>query len=144
MARGFLIKSEEGCKIGSKVEGPTRLAADHPLEVSPVKDADNSGLSRFAYCQSELISRVEASNIHARHTAGFKATQAAFKKEGNSSPDGCGSARLVGHHPATGRAAGPIPGQGTCLGGGFGPRLGHKHEATDRCFPLSPSLSLSL
>ena len=34
-------------------------------------------------------------------------------------------AQLVGHHPAKGKFTGSIPGQGTWLGCGFCPFLGH-------------------
>ena len=47
---------------------------------------------------------------------------------------------VEGQH-ANQKVAGSIPGQGTCLGCGPGPWLGHVQEATDGCF--SPSLSPS-
>ena len=41
------------------------------------------------------------------------------------------------------KIAGSIIGQGTDLGCGFDPLLGHVWEATDRCFSFSPSLPLT-
>ena len=46
-------------------------------------------------------------------------------------PDQIGS---VGRRPAERKVAGLIPGQGTCLGYGFGPWSGCVQEATDQCF----------
>ncbi|KAF6095741.1 NADH:ubiquinone oxidoreductase core subunit S7 [Phyllostomus discolor] len=34
-------------------------------------------------------------------------------------------------HPVNQKVVGSIPGQGTCLGSGFGPQSGHMQEATD-------------
>ena len=56
-------------------------------------------------------------------------------------------AQLVGCHPAKWKVPALIPCQGTCLGCGFGPWLGHVHEAIYRCFSLTLmflSLSFSL
>ena len=51
----------------------------------------------------------------------------------------------VNRHPVHQNVAGSIPVQGTCLGWGFDPQLGHMWEASDWCFSLtSVSLSLSL
>ena len=47
-------------------------------------------------------------------------------------------AQLLGLHPASERAAGSIPGQGTCPDCGFGPQTGHRREATGQCSSLSP------
>ena len=56
-----------------------------------------------------------------------------------------GVARWVGCCPANPKAAGMIPGQGTCLGCGFTPQSGCVWEATDQYFSLaSMFLSLSL
>ena len=58
-------------------------------------------------------------------------------------PNRCGS---VGHCPAKQKAAGLVPGQGTCLGCRFGPWSEHVQEATGGCFSpcLSPSIPFSL
>ena len=58
-----------------------------------------------------------------------------------------GMVEMVGHRSAKQKVAGSIPGQGPCLGCGFGPRLGHIQEATDQYLSLtsmflSPSFSL--
>ena len=70
------------------------------------------------------------------------------KESGWCSVDWCDS---VGQHPAKRKAAGSIPGEGTCLGWGFGPWLGHIRGTTNWCYShqcfspsLSPSLTLSL
>ena len=58
-----------------------------------------------------------------------------------------GVAQLVGYHPTNQKVTGSIPGQGKCLGCGFGPQSGRVREATDRCFSLTSmfvSLSFSL
>ena len=54
-----------------------------------------------------------------------------------------GVAQLVGHHPAK-RKTDSIPHQGTRLGCGLSPQLGHIQEGNDWCFSLSlpPFLSL--
>ena len=54
-------------------------------------------------------------------------------------------AQLVGHCPAKWTVASLVPGQGTCVGFGFGPWLGRIGEATEWCLTslfLSTSLSL--
>ena len=51
--------------------------------------------------------------------------------------------QLVGYRPANQHVASSIPSQGTCLGCGFGPRLGRVWNATDQCFSLT-SMFLSL
>ena len=57
-----------------------------------------------------------------------------------------GVALLVECHLAKWKVTSLIPGQGTCLDYGFSAQLGHTQEATDWCFSLSlsPSLTLSL
>ena len=52
-----------------------------------------------------------------------------------------------GYHPANWKVTGSIPGQGTCLGCRFSPRLGHMWKVIDWCFPITStflSLSFSL
>ena len=54
-------------------------------------------------------------------------------------------AQLAGPRPTKRRVAGSIPGQGTRLGCGLGPWLGHMLETTSWCFSLASTfLSLSL
>lgn len=67
IAEGFLLKLEEGCKPRSEAKGPTRLMEKHTMLrggharwVKRVKDAEDTGLSRFTYFQSKLLLRVEA------------------------------------------------------------------------------------
>ena len=48
-----------------------------------------------------------------------------------------GVGQWVGPCPTKQKVAGLIPGQGTCLGCGPGPHLGHMPEATDWCFSLT-------
>ena len=45
---------------------------------------------------------------------------------------------LVGARPVHQKFAGSIPSQGTYLGRGFHPQLGHIWEATEGCFFLRP------
>ena len=62
-----------------------------------------------------------------------------------SSPDWCGSVGWASSQKVKGR--GSIPGQSTCLGCRFGPRLGSVPQAADHCVShwcFSPSLSPSL
>ena len=63
-----------------------------------------------------------------------------------------GVAQWVGHHPTNGKAVGLIPGQGTCLGGGFSPQSGYRRgnqlmflsHIVILSVSLSPSLPLSI
>ena len=54
-----------------------------------------------------------------------------------------GGSSWLEHHPIHRNVAGSIPSQGTCLGYGFDSWLGSVWEATNQCFSLPLSLSLS-
>ena len=91
------------------------------------------------------LSKNKINKIFFKKTANLKKKTMAF------SPDKCGSVGWASCHKAKDRwFTGSIPGQGTLLGWGFSPWLGHKQEATNhlshRCFSpsLFPSLPLSL